>query len=153
MYTEQKDIFKACPMCDKHWRSREAFLDDPDLVFNGYQANFRKIDEGLFYFTHATVQCGSTMALDSRLFLSLYSGDRYSGIRMYSKECRGYCLNRHELRRCEAHCAYAYVREVSQIILDRLQRNAQPGEKPSERTDPAAFDGAVRNEDPHSPAD
>ena len=124
MYTERKDIFKACPMCDKKWWSRDAFLDDPDLVFNGYQANFGRIEEGLFYFTHATGRCGSTMALESGHFLSLYSGNRYNEIKMYSKECSGYCLNRHELRRCEAHCAYASMREVSQMIWDLMKRKA-----------------------------
>lgn len=120
MYIDRKEIFKACPMCGKKWRSRDAFLDDPHLMFNGYQANFGKIGEGLFYFTHATAGCGSTMAIQAEAFSSLYSGSRYSEIKMFTKECHGYCLNRHELQRCQAHCAYAYVREVAHIIKNRM---------------------------------
>lgn len=115
--------FKTCPMCKKRWDSQDAFLDDPTLVFNGYQANFAVVEQGLFYFTHETDACGSTMALKAETFLSLYSGPRYAESKQLSEECQLYCLNRSELRRCQAHCQYAFVREVTQIILDRSHRS------------------------------
>ena len=123
MYTDEEQIFKTCPMCGMKWENRETFLDDSELEFIGYQANFGLPEEGLFYFTHEAAGCGSTMAIQAEFFLSLYAGKRYTDIKMLSKECSRYCLNRDLLQRCEARCRYAYVREVSQIIKDRMQRS------------------------------
>lgn len=121
MYIDEAQIFKTCPMCGRNWQTRETFLNDPELEFIGYQANLGLPEEGLFYFTHEAGGCGSTLAIKVEFFLSLYAGKRYTDIKMSSKECSGYCLNRDLLQRCEAHCRYAYVREVSQIIKDRMQ--------------------------------
>lgn len=129
MNSNREQPFKTCPMCEKKWMSRDIFLNDTDLIFNGYQANFGIIEEGLFYFTHETAECGSTMVIKAQAFLSLYSGRRYTGIKSLSKECPRYCLDRNQLQRCEAHCEYAFVREVSQIIRDRWQKTGsiEPG--------------------------
>ncbi len=122
----QEIHFKTCPMCEKHWESRDAFIGDPTLVFNGYQANFGLVEQGLFYFTHEIDDCGSTMALKAEAFLSLYRGKRYAESKHLSQECQRYCLERSELRRCQAHCQYAFVREVIQIILNRSGVAASP---------------------------
>jgi hypothetical protein len=116
--------FKTCPMCATHWTSRDAFLDDPTIHFNGYQANFGIMDQGLFYFTHQTNECGSTMVIRVEAFLSLYNGPRYSEDKQLSKECPRFCLDRNQLKRCQAHCRYAFVREVAQIITDRSSKAA-----------------------------
>jgi hypothetical protein len=118
----KKLIFKSCPMCKKTWVSRNTFMDDPELNFNGYQANFGTIEQGLFYFTHENEICGSTMALKAELFLSLFEGKKYQENRQLSEECSRKCLDRNELNRCTAHCQFAFVREVSQIIKDRLHK-------------------------------
>lgn len=118
-------IFKICPMCSEMWISMDAFLEDPSLVYNGYQANFGTIELGFFYFTHDTAECGSTMVIKTQPFLSLYSGRRYTGIKTLSKECPRLCLNRTKLKRCQAQCEYAFVREVSQIIMDRAQKTVK----------------------------
>ncbi len=107
-------------MCAEKWSSRDSFLSDPQLTFNGYQANFGAIEQGLFYFTHHKPGCGSTMALKVETFLSLFNGKKYSDNKMLSEECSGLCHNRARLDRCPAHCEFAFVREVSQIIKDRL---------------------------------
>lgn len=124
MSGDQEQFCKTCPMCEKIWRSRNEFLADPELEFIGYQANLGLPEEGLFYFTHETAACGSTMAIKVASFLSLYAGRRYSDIKMYSKGCRGYCLQRDQLHRCEEHCRYAYVREVAQIIKSWRKESA-----------------------------
>ena len=111
--------FKICPMCEKNWASRDVFLNDPTLAFNGYQANFGAVEQGLFYFTHNTDTCGSTMAIKAESFLSLYTGERFTENKQLSEDCPCYCLDRHQLKRCTAYCQYAFVREVTQIILDR----------------------------------
>jgi len=111
-------------MCRKSWISRDAFLVDPALIFNGYQADFGVLEQGLFYFTHETNNCGSTMALKAEAFLSLYTGKRYTESKQLSKECPQYCLERNQLKRCQAQCQYAFVREVTQIIMDRSHKAA-----------------------------
>jgi hypothetical protein len=116
--------FKICPMCEKHWTSRDAFLDDLTLFFNGYQANFGAMEQGLFYFTHKTTGCGSTMVIKAEAFLSLYSGKRYKKDQQLSKQCPRYCLERSQLKRCQVHCQHAFVREVTQIIMDRSHKTA-----------------------------
>lgn len=113
------EYFKTCPMCATHWTSQGAFLDDPTIHFNGYQANFGIMDQGLFYFTHQTDECGSTMVIRVEAFLSLYNGPRYSEDKQLSKECPRFCLDRNQLKRCQAHCRHAFIREVAQIITDR----------------------------------
>lgn len=122
MSSEKEKVFKTCPMCAKNWKCRDTFLDDPDLNFNGYQANFGIIEHGLFYFTHQHAVCGSTMALEAERFFSLYKGERYEENKMLSEECSGKCLDRTELDRCQAHCEFSFAREVSQIIKDRSHR-------------------------------
>lgn len=120
-------IFKTCPMCAKKWPSRDTFLDDPELTFNGYQANFGVLAEGLFYFTHDTSDCGSTMVIKAHAFLALYNGKKYTEIKLLSEECPRFCIDRNQLKRCEVHCEYAFVREVSQIIKDRAHRASSSG--------------------------
>lgn len=118
-----KDIFKTCPMCGQTWRTRDDFLDDADLRFNGYQANFSAMEHGLFYFTHEIPPCGSTMIISAEAFLSLYSGPRYTQQLYKNRECAELCNDRTQLGRCLNHCEYAFVREVSQIIKDRSRQN------------------------------
>ncbi len=60
------------------------------------------------------------MALKVEMFLSLFSGQKYQSNMQLSEECPGMCLNRQQLGRCPAHCEFAFVREISQIIKDRL---------------------------------
>lgn len=113
-------MFKTCPMCGRRWMDRQTFMGDADLEFIGYQANLGLPEEGLFYFTHKTTGCGSTMAIKVEAFLSLYAGKRFTDSKLLSKECSGFCLDRDQRLRCGARCRYAYVREVSQIITDRM---------------------------------
>ena len=121
MSLQKNQIFKICPMCAKKWSSRDAFLDDPELSFNGYQANFGIMEQGLFYFTHENSACGSTMVLKAEMFVSLYKGIRYSEKKNLADDCPKLCLDQDKLDRCPIHCEFAFVREISQIIKDRSQ--------------------------------
>jgi len=112
--------FKACPMCKTEWESMEAFFADPALSFNGYQANIGMLDEGIFFFTHDTETCGSTMGIKVRTFNSLFSGKKYVGSKALSQDCPHYCLDQNNLERCDAHCENAFAREISQIIQDKI---------------------------------
>jgi len=112
--------FKACPMCDTKWESMEEFFADHSLSFNGYQANFGMLDEGIFFFTHNIETCGSTMGIKVKTFVSLFSGEKYTGSKALSKDCPGYCLDQSNLERCDAQCENAFAREISHIIQDRI---------------------------------
>ena len=117
--TNQAKVFKVCPMCAFIWEDRTAFLADRTLHYNGYQADFEGEEKGLFYFTHHTTACGSTMTIEAKHFLSLYKGTHYEHTRRLSEKCPRYCLESSELWRCPTDCRHAFVREVSQILLDR----------------------------------
>jgi hypothetical protein len=125
MGSTKEYIFKTCPMCAKKWGCRDTFLDDPELNFNGYQANFGTIEQGLFFFTHVNAACGSTIALKAEVFLSLYNGKKYKENKQLSEECPKKCLDRSQLDRCPVHCEFAFIREVSQIIKDRSKKAIQ----------------------------
>lgn len=112
-------IFKTCPMCESRWKSMDSFLADPFIVFNGYQANFGMLNEGIFFFTHETEECGSTMGIKVRIFASLFTGKKYTGSKALSNDCPGYCLDLKNLDRCSAQCENAFAREISQLIKDR----------------------------------
>lgn len=112
--------FKACPMCETEWESMGEFFADSTLSFNGYQANFGALDEGIFFFTHDTETCGSTMGIKVRTFASLYSGEKYSGSKALSKDCPRYCLDQSNLEHCDAHCESAFAREIAHIIKGRM---------------------------------
>ncbi len=124
MSFHKEQFFKICPMCAKKWMNQDNFLDDPMLIFDGYQANFEIMEQGLFYFTHDIEGCGSTMILKADMFVTLYTGPKYEDNKQLSEGCPGLCLDRKQLGRCPEHCEFAFVREISQIIKDRSHRAA-----------------------------
>ena len=116
------DVFKICPMCSTVWKTRGDFLGDKTLEVNGYVTDFEKLEWSLFYFTHSKKNCGSTMAIEVKEFLNLYSGEQYTERRMGQEECPGYCLEKEQLNRCDAHCDCAFNREVLDVIKEKLER-------------------------------
>lgn len=115
--------FKICPMCNTKWQSRDDFIDDPTLEINGYFADMEKLEWSLFYFTHLRQGCWSTLAIQAKEFLSLYSGPRYPERRMGQEDCPGYCLEQEKLDRCDAFCECAFNREIIQLIKERQEKN------------------------------
>ena len=120
---EISELFKTCSMCNSQWNSIDSFLADPSLSFNGYQANFGILDEGIFFFTHNMEECGSTLGIKVRAFGTLFSGKKYSKSKQLSAECPRYCLDPKNLGRCSAECENAFAREISQIIRDRTAKH------------------------------
>ncbi len=116
--TMSQAMFKTCACCGRTWPTRDEFIVDPSLLLNGYQANFESQRDGLFYFTHMSDGCGSTMVIPAYEFLDMYSGPRYPEQRALSAECPGYCLDKSQLDRCTVHCECAFAREVVQIIRE-----------------------------------
>jgi hypothetical protein len=126
-------IFKKCPMCRKIWGNRDVFLADDSLELEGYGADFEKLEKGLFYFTHRVPGCFSTMALEAREFISLYTGEKYPDSKMGGDECPRICLDKTKLDRCPAFCENAFVREIIQIIRERQSHDIGPGSEQTAR--------------------
>jgi hypothetical protein len=119
---KKDNIFKTCPCCALTWRSREEFLADPNLDLNGYQVNFKRLEGGMFLFTHNVEACRSTMTIMIEAFRDLYAGEIYEENKANSEECPRYCMHQGQLARCNARCECAYVREILQIVKERLNK-------------------------------
>ena len=115
-------VFKICPMCLTEWETRDDFLNDQSLEINGYGVDFEKLEWGLFYFTHKKTGCFSTMALEAKDFLDIYSGKRYTERQTGKEGCPGYCLEKNQLDRCDAVCECAFNREVIAIIKEKHKK-------------------------------
>jgi len=108
------DSVKQCTCCGCVWRTRAAFLSDPQLEIVGYQAEFDDLLLGLLLFNH--LACGSTIAVPAGLFRDLYDGPVYAQRAMETADCPGYCLRQSELLPCPVQCECVYVREILQIV-------------------------------------
>jgi hypothetical protein len=108
--------FKQCPNCGYRWNTRDEFLMDKSLEIIGYQANFKKLTAGLFYFNHS---CRGTLALQAFLFGDLYEGPMFTERATGGDTCPGHCLHREELSPCPAECECAFVREIIQLIKEK----------------------------------
>ncbi len=113
--------FKTCPLCQTKWETRDDFLDDASLEIIGYVANFKKLELGLFYFTHKKEGCFTTLTIKAKEFISMYKGKRYEERKNRKEECPSYCLDKDSLDRCDAFCECAFNREVIQLIKKRQQ--------------------------------
>jgi len=111
--------FKQCPNCFETWPSQEEFITDQTLELNGYTADFEKLEDGLFFFTHHNNNCFSTMAIEVKDFMNLFSGTRYPERKTGSEECPRYCLDKEQLDRCVAICECAFVREIIQVLRQK----------------------------------
>ena len=110
--------FKQCSKCKRIWVNRSYFLEDHNLILNGYQAHFTNIYEGLYLFTHMEDGCKSTISVPINQFIDLYKGITYSEKKTGSDVCTGKCLDSHDLTMCEAKCELAPIRKIIEIIQD-----------------------------------
>lgn len=106
-------MFKRCNLCNIEWDSRDSFIRDPHIEIIGYQANFKKLTTGYFYFNHC---CKSTLAIPASEFIDLYDGPIFTGRATNTKECLEYCLDKDNLQPCPIECECACIREIIQII-------------------------------------
>jgi hypothetical protein len=105
-----------CSGCDRSWKDRSDFLEDKDIILNGYQVNFLDLKLGWFLFTHKVQSCNSTLAVPAGYFLDLYSGPIFERRKTGTEECPEYCLHQDNLERCPSLCECAFVREIIQIL-------------------------------------
>ena len=117
--------FKTCPMCSRQWDARKEFIADPTIELSGYMADFESMESVLLCFTHLLDHCGTTLAIEAGAFLDLYTGERYAQRQFGQSSCSGRCLDKEDLEQCDAHCEYAAVRAVMQIIRAQKLHQAQ----------------------------
>ena len=107
--------FKTCPVCRKVWKTRNDFLDDPDVSIVDYQVHSEELTGGMLVFNHSDE---TTISVKAGAFIDLYSGPMFKALLTSTDKCSGYCLGEHELRSCPAKCDCDFAREVVQIIND-----------------------------------
>jgi hypothetical protein len=112
-----RDPFMLCGMCQTEWPTLTEFLNDPQLIMNGYQACFTDSTAGLFVFTHYQHDCNSSLAIPVREFEHLYAGQRHANCKAGGPGCQLHCLDRTNLSSCPNNCSMAWVR----ILLHELQ--------------------------------
>jgi hypothetical protein len=122
--------FKTCPCCNASWRTRTEFLTDEALTINGYAPDFDNLLDGLLLFTHQVKSCCSTMGLKAKHFADLHDGPTYGHRKTGDDDCPGYCFHEQELRRCDAKCDGAAIREMIEIIRTHPKRTG-PGSAPT----------------------
>ena len=93
---------------------------EPLAELIGYQAHFKELNTGLFFFNHS---CGITFSIKVGLFQDLYDGPIYKEKITGFEECSGCCLCEDDLRLCPVKCECAYVREIIQIINTYTKTN------------------------------
>lgn len=119
--------FKTCPCCAVSWQTRTEFLTDGALAINGYAPDFDNLLDGLLLFTHQVKGCCSTMGLKAQHFADLYGGPTYGQLKRGDDDCPGYCFDEQELRRCDAKCDGAAIRQIIEIIRTHPKESG-PGE-------------------------
>ena len=105
-------------MCGVEWNSRDAFLADPCIYLNGYQANFVDLEAGLFFFTHKASSCGTTLAILADKFTDLHDGPVFGKSLRGTQDCPKLCTRTQALEACPQQCECAFVRDVLQKVLN-----------------------------------
>ncbi len=105
--------FLHCTVCDTDWETRGQFLSDETVSLVGYQANFIKLEKGLFLFNHS---CQTTLAVCVQSFADLHAGPVFAERLLRTSDCAGYCLHRNALQACPNKCECVYVRDILQQL-------------------------------------
>ena len=111
---DNSNSFKICAVCNKEWTSRDKFIEDPSIVFIGYQANFKELTNGLFLFNHEV--CQNTLSIKTGIFKDLYKGEIFKESKHDSPDCMNYCDFEDNLDLCPEKCKCSYVREIMQLL-------------------------------------
>jgi len=119
---DNPEIFKICSKCKTEWKSRDDFLNDPNIVMLGLMANNDDYKNGAYLFTHKLPDdsCNTSIGLFVYNFQDMYKGEIYDTLKMGTDECSGHCVKINELANCSAHCRNAVARKIMQEILNKL---------------------------------
>ena len=91
----------------------------------GYQANFVKLQSGLFLFSHDATICQTTLAIGVGEFTDMHQGPIFETRLTGTAACPGHCLHERSLDPCGNECECAYVRDALQIVKGWPKRNGE----------------------------
>jgi hypothetical protein len=102
----------------------ELFLADPDLKIAGYQVHFQDLKGGLFYFSHLSENCGTTLAIPVGNFASLSDRPILTSRGKQPEGCPNLCVREGSTEACPIECECLWVREIMQVIQDWEKQSA-----------------------------
>jgi hypothetical protein len=111
--------FKRCS-CQVGWGTREAFVEDPDVVPIGLTFLPDGDSENVYYFFNHTT-CKSTLAVDSEDFADLIEGPVPPTVKAREEECEGHCTRKEDLEVCSVECRNAPFRR---FFIDHLLKKS-----------------------------
>lgn len=109
-------MFKECPLCGHQWSQLRDFVEDRNLLLNGYQPSFSVPDEGFLLFTHITADCGTTLSIGVVDLKPLYRGVHHEECMQDHIACPNNCFDPVNFVRCDQPCSLAWIREVMQVF-------------------------------------
>jgi hypothetical protein len=113
--------YKECKCCNHAWKSGDDFLYDVNTELISYQANFFQLQLGWLLFNHHS--CRTTLAISVADMQDMYQGEIFTEQLVDTKDCPGYCRNKHELENCvNTKCECNYVREILQLIKNKKDK-------------------------------
>jgi len=112
-------IFKKCSCCGTAWETLNDLIRDEQVQIIGYQAAFSDSYEGLFFFSHRTAECGTTIALPVSCFARLYKGPEFTVNLGNSDKCSGLCKSVHDLGECTNECEMRRARDIIAVLESR----------------------------------
>ena len=117
--------FKTCTCCKKVWETLEQFIAEPQLILNGYQADFAHLSRGILLFTHSKEGCHSTLSIPIEAFIPL-ADDSVEDIPFSPgmDKCPGHCLIPENLENCtNVDCEGIVVRSLIQKVIKAKKNN------------------------------
>lgn len=111
--------FKKCTCCGNAWENLTDLIRDEQVNIIGYQPAFSESYEGLFFFSHRTPECGTTIAIHARHFLTLYDGPEYTLNLANSEKCSGLCKSFFDFGECSNECDMRQVRDIIKVLRNR----------------------------------
>ena len=110
-------MFKECKKCLAKWLNLSSFLEDPKIIYHGYQAAFESPADGLFLFNHLDHECKTTLAVKANIFVPKLEIDGKVGMAA-SPKCPGHCKDECNAEACtEVHCVGNQIRQM----IDRMK--------------------------------
>jgi len=111
--------FKKCSCCGTVWANLSDLIRDDQVQLIGYQAAFSDSYEGLFFFSHRTQHCGTTIAIPVSCFSNLYDGPDFTEQLACTDMCNSLCESFFDFGSCSEACSMRWVREIIEVLNNR----------------------------------
>ncbi len=112
-------VFKKCSCCGDEWPTLSDLIRDEQVKIIGYQAAFSDSYEGLFFFSHQTEDCGTTIAIPVSCFEKLHDGPEYTQTLACTELCSGLCQSFYDFGTCPRECGMRWARDIISVLENR----------------------------------